>query len=629
MITLDETMWDFLPFAVFRCDTNGQLISGNKMLARFLGRGSIEELLSGGPTDKFSWYDDPVLAEQVVAEIENNGSVLELEVRLASGDGKARLVKECSWSKETPDGMVLEGLFQDLSERDYFHEQLQQTKDRMEDCAVSSSEWFWEMDNDLRFTWMSNSVETIVGRPPEWHYGKSREDIGLPNVDPEDWDDHLGRLKRREAFSDFIFHRTDPNGVRWFKTSGVPIFDNAGEFLGYRGIGADITQRIEAERAAERARDLLFNAVEWLDESFVLWGPDDRLLVANRRFRELNAGFSEFTKPGTRFRDHIRAGLRAGGYPEAIGRERDWYRLRLTQHRHPSGPFELERQDGRWLLIHVQKLRGGSTAVIGTDITRLKEVEMLKSDFVSSVNHELRTPLTAIKGSLDLMQSGAVGVIPEKMSNMVEVGARNANRLIKLVNDLLDMDKIRSGQMRFERELLDLTSVVRRAVESNQPYAEQFNVHLDMTGPTKGKATMVEGDELRLTQVMTNLLSNAAKFSPEGGGVEVIVGAVNGTARVSVVDHGIGIPDEFRQRIFSRFSQVDGSDAKRRGGTGLGLAISKAIVEAHGGSIVFESAMGEGTTFNVEIPIAARGVTRGGARGGAREVTSGIEKGAA
>jgi len=166
-------------------------------------------------------------------------------------------------------------------------------------------------------------------------------------------------------------------------------------------------------------------------------------------------------------------------------------------------------------------------------------------------------------------------------------------------------------------------------VESNQPYAEQFNVHLDMTGPTKGKATMVEGDELRLTQVMTNLLSNAAKFSPEGGGVEVIVGAVNGTARVSVVDHGIGIPDEFRQRIFSRFSQVDGSDAKRRGGTGLGLAISKAIVEAHGGSIVFESAMGEGTTFNVEIPIAARGVTRGGARGGAREVTSGIEKGAA
>ena len=237
--------------------------------------------------------------------------------------------------------------------------------------------------------------------------------------------------------------------------------------------------------------------------------------------------------------------------------------------------------------------------VIVRDISERKEMEQMKSEFVSTVTHELRTPLTSIRGTLGLIMAGAVGELPEKAQEMVAIADRNTQRLAELVNDILDMEKIDSGRLEIVLKPIDLADLVRRCVEDNQSYAEQYNVELTFRAPSG--SSMVEADETRMTQVLANLLSNAVKFSPPGGVVEIVVEDKDMRVRVSVIDRGAGIPDEFRDRIFERFTQADSSNRRRTGGTGLGLSISAAIVESHGGELDFESEVGKGPTFFFEL----------------------------
>lgn len=238
------------------------------------------------------------------------------------------------------------------------------------------------------------------------------------------------------------------------------------------------------------------------------------------------------------------------------------------------------------------------------DITERKEADRVKSEFISTVSHELRTPLTSIRGSLGLVQGGAVGKLEASVGEMIELAVNNTDRLINLVNDLLDMEKIESGNMKFRFEKLDLGEVVRRAVEANQGYAEQFGVQFVVE--TADEEVLVWGDSERLTQVIANLLSNAAKFSPEGDAIDIRVSGKGGVARVEVEDHGPGMRDEVHQFIFQKFYQADSSDARIRGGTGLGLSITKTIVSKHGGTIDFLTSTKEGhsgTTMFFELPI--------------------------
>lgn len=234
------------------------------------------------------------------------------------------------------------------------------------------------------------------------------------------------------------------------------------------------------------------------------------------------------------------------------------------------------------------------------DISERKRVEQLQSEFVSTVSHELRTPLTSIRGSLGLVAGGITGELPPQAKEYVDIALSNSERLVRLINDILDVEKMQSGKMEFRIRSLALPALLAQTLASNEHTATAAGSKLITTTGVPDVEVAVDPD--RFTQVITNLVSNAAKFSPTGSPIELDVIRDRDVVRIGVRDHGPGIPPEFRSRIFQRFSQADAAATRQRGGTGLGLAISKEIVERLGGTISFEDAAGGGTRFVVELP---------------------------
>ncbi len=235
------------------------------------------------------------------------------------------------------------------------------------------------------------------------------------------------------------------------------------------------------------------------------------------------------------------------------------------------------------------------------DNVKLRELERLKADFVSTVSHELRTPLTSMRGALGLMLGGKAGEVPVRGRELLQIAMGNTERLIRLINDILDVEKMDAGEVTVRRELLKLTPLLESTLAGLEALARDAHVTLRLDAAANVE---VVGDSDRLVQVFTNLVSNAVKFSPAGRAVELSVTAAGGRVTVAVRDHGPGIPEEFADRIFGRFQQASGEGSHRSGGTGLGLNIAKTIVELHGGEIGFAPAPGGGTVFRVSLPVA-------------------------
>lgn len=247
---------------------------------------------------------------------------------------------------------------------------------------------------------------------------------------------------------------------------------------------------------------------------------------------------------------------------------------------------EYQGFEGNRLLIHIK------------DITERREIEKLKQEFIAMISHDLRTPLTSIGGTLTLIQEGIYGEISEGGNKRVTDAQRNVERLINLVSDLLDLEKLEAGRLTMEFAPCDVVEIIDSSVSSVKSYAEQKGVALQVVS----SSATVPADEDRLVQVLVNLISNAVKFSPAGGSVEISSEANNGHVSLFVKDHGRGIPKEFQESIFERFQQVAAGDAKRSMGTGLGLAICKAIVESHNGKIGVDSDGETGSTFWIKLP---------------------------
>lgn len=236
------------------------------------------------------------------------------------------------------------------------------------------------------------------------------------------------------------------------------------------------------------------------------------------------------------------------------------------------------------------------------DISERRRIDRMKSEFISTVSHELRTPLTAISGALGLLVGGAAGTLPVQLGEILDIAHKNSQRLGYLINDLLDMEKLLAGKMHFEMQVQALYPLLEQSVKDNQGYADRFGVSLVLDAADE--EVQVKVDALRLHQMLANLLSNAAKFSPEGANVLISLVTDKDRVRVSIADQGPGIPDSFRDRIFQKFSQADSSDTRSKSGTGLGLAITRELVERMHGSVGFDSVPGAGATFYFELPLA-------------------------
>lgn len=286
-------------------------------------------------------------------------------------------------------------------------------------------------------------------------------------------------------------------------------------------------------------------------------------------------------------------------------------RLELPADLRAARSEELEWRLGNqvlWLREDSGALRDASGRVVGRllayhDISREKAIDRMKSEFIAVASHELRTPMTSIKGSVDLILSGFAGEVSTGTQELLEIAQKGCDRLIRLINDILDLAKIEAGQLRLKLVRMDLTEAVERSIRGVKSLADQSEVALRLV--RSEDLPVVEADKDRMEQVITNLLSNAIKYSPPKGEVVVELCALDNWLQCSVCDQGCGIPESDLHRVFGKFQQV--ADAPRKHGTGLGLAISQALVLEHDGRIWVESRVNEGSRFIFRLPTVPSG----------------------
>lgn len=383
----------------------------------------------------------------------------------------------------------------------------------------------------------------------------------------------------------------------------TPLRDKDGKATGYLGVIEDITERKQTEEALRISEEIFRTAMAHASIGQALVSPEGRWLKVNSALCRL-LGYSEEELLANDFQsithpDDLEQDQAA--LQQLLAGETNTYQLEKRYY-HKSG-------QSIWALLSVSLVRRAGrmpdylVAQI-QDITERKEMERMKNEFISIVSHELRTPLTSIRGSLGLILGALSQDLPGNVKGLIAIAHDNCERLILLINDILDIDKITSGHMRFDMKEESLAAVTLQAVQANEAYAHKFNVTI--APEPIDKRIKVQLDAARYIQALSNLLSNAAKFSPPGEKIVVAVNLRANRVRISVKDNGIGIPEEFHARIFGKFSQADASATRAKGGTGLGLHITKQIVEHMQGSINFDTQTGKGTTFWIEFPIVSR-----------------------
>jgi PAS domain S-box-containing protein len=414
--------------------------------------------------------------------------------------------------------------------------------------------------------------------------------------------------------------------------SGMRVPGNVSEFTGMRRGGSEFSMELEGTRISMDGRPIIIHIVRDVTErkrsqkrlqlaATVFENTSEGIMITDRngRIQSTNPAFTAIT--GFTANEVLgqnprilQSGMQTREFYEAM-----WQSIESTGHW--QGEIINRRKNGeaytQWLNINsVRDDSGQVSHYVGVtfDISELKASERMKDEFIATVSHELRTPLTSIHGSLSLLDGGVPATSPEKTAELVRIAKDNSQRLVRLIDDILSIAKVESEKMKFYLRPVNLDELVTDAVEANREYAKQFGVHVQVE--TGAENARVLGDRDRLMQVLTNLLSNSVKHSPEDGVIGVEIVRNDGYWRVEITDNGPGIPESFRDEVFKKFAQADATDRRKRGGTGLGLSISKAIIDRLGGRIGFDSEPGVRTCFYFELPMMQPhwGVEKGGER---------------
>ncbi len=617
-----RTIFDNSAVAIMMVDKEERLVSWNKFTEQLLQM--TEQDLLGRSVQTL--YPEAEWHRIRAMSVRQKGMQHHLETKMYRVGGDVIDVDISLSVLRDTDGVITGsiGVIRDITERRQMEQALRQSEMRFRQVVENANEWVWEVDTNGLYTYVSPVVERILGYTPEEILGRKHfYDLLAPDEADRAKAEIFEIFGRRDVFTELQTRNLHKDGrVVFLLTSGVPILDEDNQLIGYRGVDTDVTERARIHEILDRKQKNLEAIFDATPVGMLLVNEQMTVVRANEAVRHISG--RDYREIIGRAPCEALSCLHHSDAPDCrTDSERDGecslYTMIQTSFESgkPIRGLEIRpalSDNGEvhtpWLLVSVEPVSidsGKHVVVAIDDITdrkraeeELREAVEMKSQFVSTISHELRTPLTSMREAVTIVLSGEAGRINKDQAQFLEIAKRNIERLGRLINDVLDFQRLDAGKMTFNMQPGALDRTIEDAYHTMQPFASKRGVHLSLEVEPNLPSIVFDGD--RIVQVVTNLMSNAIKFTPEGGDMRVSVHREGDYLLIRVSDTGLGIPREALPRVFERFYRVrrPGKEIK---GTGLGLAIVSKIVTGHGGRIDVESEPDQGTTFTVSLPM--------------------------
>lgn len=616
-------------------DADGTTMGINPAMCQILGRSAKEVI--GRPI--FDFVDD-INAERFRSELatRKTGEAASYELSLTRPDGsRADCVNNATpIFDETGSLIGSVGLWTDISELKRVELEALAQAERLKDFSEIASDWFWEMDENLCFSYFSDRFTEITGVPTDHLLGKTREETGIPGLPDEEWENHLENLANHRAFTNFIHYRIKGDGAKvWLAISGKPIFAPDGTFIGYRGVGRDITKHYTLQNQ-------LLDSIAAMPDAFAYYDRDDRLVFWNEKYRMTYPSLAEHVKRGVCFEDLIRRSIASGELDNGGLTTDQVVANRMALHRNPGAPFEQRFADGRIIQVIEYRTQDGGIVGVRRDITDARMAEhrlrqssaeleamnrelerhrdqleelvsqrtlelsvalinektsaQVQRDFVSMVSHEFRTPLAIIDSTAQRIDRKWRQMEEADFDARIRTIRGAIHRVTDLMESVLDSGKIDSGKIEIELEELDLAKVLSEVIARQRDISPKYELAIKIEGELG-----IRADRIAMDHVFSNLLSNAVKYSPDTQLIEIFARAAEEEIIIKIKDYGLGIPKAELPNTFQRYFRA--STSSGIAGTGLGLYLVKQLVDLHNGDISVESDTGKGSLFTVHLPV--------------------------